>query len=142
MPATLAPSPSARGGVILRTPSNDERIIGQSAFVWEYKPEFQFAPGELHELVVWGPNENPMASGRSPVGASLGSAFDVNLTAVEGPLGLTPGQQYFWGVRQLVNGVPKRMLSEERSFWYERASSGGGGGTAPGFDPAPPTPEF
>jgi hypothetical protein len=86
-------------------------------------------------LIVWGPAEDPIEKGRSPVGASDRTLTDANLTGVEGPLHLTPGNSYYWGVRLLsASGTPVRMLSGGRLFVYERAASSGGGQTCTGTD--------
>ncbi len=66
-----------------------------------------------------------MRDGRSPVGETIMTSTRANLTGVESALGLTAGKTYLWGIRLLANGTPKRMVSDGRSFVYERARRAG-----------------
>ena len=48
-----------------------------------------------------------MRDGRSPVGASVQTRVQANLTGTEDALKLSSGKTYYWGVRLLsANGTP------------------------------------
>ena len=74
-------------------------------------------------------DEEPMRDGRSPVGGTVLTTVQANLTGVEDALRLTAGQDLLLGRAAAVGAAetPLRMLSDGRKFAYDRPSSGGGG---------------
>jgi hypothetical protein len=112
------------GGVTLLQPGNGDRVAGVTEFAWQPDAGFALGPGEGYEMIVWAPGEDPLAMGRSPVGAGAHTAVRADLTGVEGALGLRSGASYLWGVRLWREpGGAVRMLSGGRAFVYERAGA-------------------
>ena len=134
---TTAPSgPSAggtsTGGVKLEFPPPNESINGRYTFQWVDSGGFRLAKGQKYELIIWGVDEQPIADGRSPVGATENVQVLTNLPDLEATLRLSAGRTFYWGVALFEGEKRVRMLSEARQFTYNRPPSGGGGGGAPG----------
>ncbi len=130
-----APLPAAQtgGGVDLLEPAEGEKITDRATFKWRPQADLKLEPGQQYELIVWGEGEDPMRAGRSPVGGTSETQASANLAGLEGPLGLSPGRTYLWGVRLLAadGKTPLRMLSVGRKFVYERSGSQSGSAPKP-----------
>jgi eukaryotic-like serine/threonine-protein kinase len=138
--STSAPSSTAAtAGVKVVGPEIGATLQGTVTFEWRDASGFSLGSGELYELIFWKQGQDPLQAGLSPTGASAQTVVSVDLSKFEGLLEFTPGERYLWGVRMWnsVTNVPVRMLSEPRSFTYERAA-GGGGGAPPTWTPPEP----
>jgi hypothetical protein len=126
-------------GITVVGPEIGATLRGTVTFEWRDASGFALGPGEQYELIFWTPGQDPMVSGLSPVGASNDKVKTFDLAQFESLLGLTPGGSYFWGVRLWDGSRAVRMLSEARSFIYERTGGGSsGGGVPPTHEPPPP----
>ncbi len=125
--ATAPAAGAAASGVILESPPENATISGQTTFTWRPTTGFVLHEGEQYELVFWLPNQDGLRDGRSPVGASRQTSKTFDTAGLEFP----PGK-LIWGVRLWGSSGAVRMLSEGRTFKYEKPSGGESKPTVPG----------
>ncbi|MCB0202507.1 MAG: hypothetical protein KDI03_20750, partial [Anaerolineae bacterium] len=119
--------PPSAISVALASPNNDDSSSSALTFEWNITTG-ALAPNQAFEWRLWQEGQDPLRDGLGLAGTTRSTQQRVNLAAADAVGQIEPGD-YLWGVFQ-VQTTPSyqalRLISDTRTFRYERSSPGGG----------------
>ncbi|MCB0199432.1 MAG: protein kinase [Anaerolineae bacterium] len=137
IPTSSPTAPSSSVVVSLIRPNDGDSSSNAMTFEWDITSG-SLAPDQAFEWRVWKAGQDPIRDGLGLAGITRSPRQAVNLAAADAAGLIEPGE-YQWGV-VLVETTPSyrplRLISDTRTFRYERAG-GGGGSTEPTLPPRP-----